>query len=97
MVSFFNFWPRHPADSEFARNEAATMGGGGGVCVTVKGGGGVGGFYTYMYVCMYVCIYIYIYLFIIPTYKVSRPRPPARARTGLGWHYLSNATCLMWP
>ena len=37
-----------------------------------------------------MCIYIYIYIYIA-TY------PPRRPRGAFGWHYLSNATCLMWP
>ena len=69
--------------------------------------------YIYIYIYIYprprkkgssscrVYIYIYIYMFIyraqarIPETRLFRA--PALPCPSFGWHYLSNATCLIWP
>ena len=42
--------------------------------------------YIYCYVHMYVYIYIYIYIYILTHQPTQAP---------VGWHCLSNATCLI--
>ena len=41
---------------------------------------------------MYICVYIYIYIYI-----VYPRRQRAHSLPSFGWHYLSDATCLMRP
>ena len=69
--------------------------------------------YTYIYMHTYIHTYMYIYIYIyierererethrppgitfllLPEVRPARQLPAAQ----LGWHYLSNATCLMRP
>ena len=63
--------------------------------------------HTYIYVYIHIYIYIYIYIererethrppgitfLLLPEVRPARQLPAAQ----LGWHYLSNATCLMRP
>ena len=61
--------------------------------------------YTYiytcicMYICIYVCMYIYIYIYIcIYTYMyICIYTHVVIILICSGWHYLSNATCLLRP
>ena len=67
---------------------------------------------VYVYICIYVCIYVYIYIYIyilhiyIYIYVCHRATTEAPLLGGyrelikgceLGWHYLSNTTCLIRP
>ena len=52
--------------------------------------------YTYIYIYIYIVIHVNVYYIHIQGVAHEGTRPSARAPP-LGWHYLSNATCLIRP